>query len=130
MENDPIKLDRRVKEAASKLEVTKAAVEESVRRRRYTTYDDDDDDGIQGRRITFPEIEPWEELVDLAEVLDDIVALLKRFVVPAGREGAARRVDVSAKPTASTPRWAPPGARSGWGGSWSQAKCRREDRRR
>ncbi len=45
----------------------------------------------QGRAVVFPTIEPWPDEVDGATVLDDVAAMLRRFVVmsDAARDGTA-----------------------------------------
>ena len=35
----------------------------------------------EGEDTKFPEIEPWDEPIDIADVLDDIRALIKRFII-------------------------------------------------
>jgi putative DNA primase/helicase len=41
----------------------------------------DGDDGKRGRAIEFPTIEPWPEVVDGAELLDEIAGVVRRHVV-------------------------------------------------
>ncbi len=44
---------------------------------------------LQGRELELPEPSPWPEPVDGADVLEDVVDTLRRFVVMAGEQGVA-----------------------------------------
>jgi hypothetical protein len=82
----PLQYEQERKAAAEKLDVRASILDRLVQAERVRLGLDGDDDGKQGRAISYPEVEPWPEPVNGAELLDEIAEVIggeKRHVVMA-----------------------------------------------
>ena len=89
---DPLAYDRVRKAEAQRLGVRVNTLDDAVAAaRKRMGLDDADEDGKQGKAIEFEEVEPWPSTVDGAQLLDDLVSIIRRFVVlpPHGAEAMA-----------------------------------------
>ena len=83
----PLEYGRARKEAAKRLGVSLTFLDAAAKAKR-SELGIDKDDGLQGHALDLRAPEPWPEPVDGAELLDDITAAIKRYVVMP--ENAAR----------------------------------------
>jgi hypothetical protein len=81
-----IPYERERKPAAKRLGLRPTILDKLVQAERQNLGLRDADNGKQGHAISLPEPEPWADRVDGAELLDDITAALKRYVVMAEHE--------------------------------------------
>ena len=73
--------DRERKAAAKALGIRTSLLDPLVKAERVNLGLVDPNDNKQGRAISFPEIEPWPEAVDGAELLDGLANAIRRHVV-------------------------------------------------
>src|SRR5215813_13864577 len=66
------------KGAAEKLEVRASFLDKLVEAEKHSR---DASDGKPGRKVEFPAPEPWPEKVDGAELLDELAAAIRRYIV-------------------------------------------------
>jgi putative DNA primase/helicase len=74
----PVRYDRERKEAAKRIGVRITVLDALVAAKRKGVTGDG---GVQGRAVVLPEPAPWENSVDGAVLLDEIVSEIKRYVV-------------------------------------------------
>jgi putative DNA primase/helicase len=78
----PLEYGRTRKEAAKALgDIPVGILDDAVHAKRAKLGLAAEDDGRQGRPITYAEPEPWDEPVDGASLLDEIVATIARFMI-------------------------------------------------
>jgi putative DNA primase/helicase len=76
-----LEYERVRKEEAKRLHVRVSALDKAVKQARPK-----DDDTRAGSAVVLPEVEPWPDPVDGAELLDETITQLKRFVVAEGHQ--------------------------------------------
>jgi len=74
----PLEYERQREEAAKRLDCRAAILDKLVESRRPKAAAAET---AQGSRLSFPEVEPWEQPVNGAELLNEIAATMKRFIV-------------------------------------------------
>lgn len=81
-EMTPLQYERQRNSAAAKLKIRTTALDKLVdtQRKKNST-----NETLQGRRLEFPQIEPWPEAVNGAEVLSDVADVFSRYMsLPSG----------------------------------------------
>jgi putative DNA primase/helicase len=76
-----IEFDRGVKAAAKRLGIGVGLLRELVGKKWAEMRPDEDDTGGQGKRIEFPEIQPWHEQVDGVELLNQLVTAIHKYLI-------------------------------------------------
>jgi hypothetical protein len=76
-----LEYDRARKAAAEKLGVRATMLERLVKAKRAELGLNGDGNGLQGSTVTFEEIEPWPEPVDGAQLLANLAAIFREYVV-------------------------------------------------